>query len=154
MWGIKNSNTLYTTIKRYVQRGILIPIHKGFYSTLPLSQINPAKLGIAYLHQFAYVSCEYILLKNGVIFQPSSYITLVSSISKKFTIGKNSYFSRQLKDIYLYNDFEVENVDGVMIASVERAAADLLYFNPRYHFDNRKAINWKKVKEIQKEVYL
>ena len=41
VWGIAKRNTLYTTIKRYEQRGILIPIHKGFYSTIPLDQINP-----------------------------------------------------------------------------------------------------------------
>ena len=39
LWEITNKNTLYTTIKRYVQKGILIPIHKGLYATKPLDKI-------------------------------------------------------------------------------------------------------------------
>jgi len=32
LWDIRNRNTLYTTIKRYVAKGTLIPIHKGLYA--------------------------------------------------------------------------------------------------------------------------
>ena len=34
LWGITNKNTLYTTIKRYVQKGVLTPIDRGLYSTI------------------------------------------------------------------------------------------------------------------------
>ncbi|MEK7633779.1 MAG: hypothetical protein AAB437_02965 [Patescibacteria group bacterium] len=152
LWGITNKNTLYTTIKRYIQKGVLIPIHKGFYSTVPINQVNPFKLAIGFLHQFAYVSCETILVREGIIFQKENYLTLVSSVSKKFTIADHSYLVRQLKDNYLYYDRGVDNVGGVMTASIERAVADLLYFNPNYYFDNKKRIDWKRVKIIQKEV--
>lgn len=152
LWEITNKNTLYTTIKRYVQKGILIPIHKGFYSTIPIDQINPFKLAVGYLHRFAYVSCETILIREGIIFQKENYLTLISGITKKFTIANHSYFVRQLKDSYLYNDREIDRINGVMMASVERAVADLLYFNPNYYFDNKKKIDWKKVKEIQKGI--
>lgn len=43
-------------------------------------------------------------------------------------------------------------IDEVAVARLERAVADMMYFNPHYHFDNRKIINWKKVKEIQKAI--
>lgn len=151
LWAINNRNTLYTTIKRYIQKGILIPIHKGFYSAVPLEKINPLQLGISYLHQYSYVSLEYVLSQNGFIFQPSPYITLVSSVSKKFTIGPYWYWSRRLKDVFLYNQAGIENKDGVALASCERAIADMLYFNPYFNFDQRK-ISWLKVKAIQKEV--
>ncbi|KKP67898.1 MAG: hypothetical protein UR68_C0020G0008 [Candidatus Roizmanbacteria bacterium GW2011_GWA2_35_19] len=149
LWGITNKNTLYTTIKRYVQKGILIPIHKGFYSTIPLDQLNPFKLAVGYLHQYAYVSCETVLIREGIIFQKENYLTLISGISKKFMISNHSYLVRQLSNNYLYHDREVDKVDTVMTASIERAVADLLYFNPNYYFDNKKKIDWKKVKEIQ-----
>lgn len=152
LWEISNKNTLYTTIKRYIQKGILIPIHKGFYSTIPIDQINLFKLAIGYLHQYTYVSCETVLIGEGIIFQKANYLTLISGISKKFTIANNSYFVRQLKDNYLYNDRGIDRIDGVMTASVERAIADLLYFNKNYYFDNKKKINWKRVKEIQKVI--
>jgi len=152
LWGITNKNTLYTTIKRYVQKGILIPVHKGFYSTVSLDQIDPFKLAVGYLHRFAYVSCETVLIREGIIFQKENYLTLVSNVSKKFKISNNSYFVRRLKDSYIYNDRGIDRIDGVMTASVERAVADLLYFNPNYYFDNKKKIDWKKVKEIQKVI--
>lgn len=152
LWGVANKNTLYTTIKRYVQKGILIPIHKGFYSTVPIDQVDPFKLAIGYLHKFAYVSCETVLVREGIIFQKENYLTLISSVSKKFSIVNHSYLVRQLKDNYLYHDRGVDRIDDVLTASVERAVADLLYFNQSYYFDNKKKVDWKKVKEIQKEV--
>ena len=67
LWGITNKNTLYTTIKRYLQKGILIPVHKGFYSTVPIDQLDPFKLAIGYLHRFTYISCETVLIQEGII---------------------------------------------------------------------------------------
>lgn len=152
LWGINNKNTLYTAIKRYCQKGVLIPIHKGFYATLPLNQINPFRIAIGYLHRFCYISCETVLVKNGIIFQKGEYISLISDISKIFTIANNNYLVRKMSDKYLYNPAGIDQDNEVGMAAVERAVSDLLYFNPNYHFDNRKAINWAKVREIQKEV--
>ena len=149
LWKIDNKNTLYTTIKRYVRKGILIPIHKGFYSTVSIDQINPYKIVQGYLQKYCYISCETVLFQHGAIFQKGNYITTVSDISKKITVGNNSFFVRKLKDNYLYNGRGIDNLDGMAVASLERAVADMLYFNPRYYFDNRKIINWKKVREIQ-----
>ena len=71
---------------------------------------------------------------------------------KKFSVVNHSYLVRRLKDTYLYNDRGIDIINGVMMAGVERAVADLLYFNPEFYFDNEKKIDWKKVKQIQKEV--
>jgi len=152
LWGVTNNNTLYTTIKRYLNKGVLIPIHKGFYSTVPADQINPYNLMQGYLHRYCYISCETVLISHGVIFQKGNYITAVSQVSKKFTLANNDFFVRKLKDDHLYNDRGVVGNDGVMIAGLERAVADMLYYSPRYHFDNRKIINWKMVRKIQREV--
>lgn len=153
LWHIKNKNTLYTTIKRYVDRGILNPIHKGFYSTIPVHEVDPVRLGIGYLHTFAYLSCESILVKHGIIFQKSEYITLVSNKSTRFNTGDSNYLVRKLSDQYLFNPKGITNDYGVYRADLERALADMLYFNRRYHFDARDKILWRKVRQIQKEVY-
>jgi len=152
IWEITNNNTLYTTIKRYVQKGILIPIHKGFYSTIPLNEVEPFKLAMSYIHEFAYVSCETVLIREGIIFQKTHYLTLVSHVSKKFTLAGNSFLVRKMKSEYLYNDYGIVDVDGTKTASLERAVADMLYFNPNFYFDNKKTVDWKEVKKIQKEV--
>jgi len=152
LWDITNKNTLYTTIKRYVQKGVLIPIYKGLYSTVPLSQLDPLELGKAIIHRYTYLSTESVLATAGVISQVTYAYTFVSDITKRASVGAVSFLFRQLKDEYLYNPTGIENRNGVFMATLERAAADMLYFNPKYHFDVRESIDFKKVETIQKEV--
>jgi predicted transcriptional regulator of viral defense system len=153
LWDIDNKNTLYTTIKRYSDKGILNKIYKGFYATKPIRKINPVRLGLSAIHRFGYLSTESVLVEAGIIFQDIKYITLVSGISKKFEVGGHNFIVRKMKDIYLFNETGIENVNGVRKALAERAIADMLYFNPNYHFDAKESINWDKVKKIQKQVY-
>lgn len=152
LWDLKNLNTLYTTIKRYVQKGILFRIHKGFYSVVPPAEIDPLRLGVGFLHTFAYLSCESVLASAGVIFQEGRYFTLVSSVSRKFRVGENHFLVRKMKNEFLYQPAGISERDEIKIATLERAVADMLYFQPAYHFDNRSFINWAKVRKIQKEV--
>jgi len=152
LWDISNRNTLHTTIKRYVQKGALIRIHRGFYSKKSLDQIDPVKLGIAFLHSYSYLSMETILSKTGVISQAIPYITLVSGYSRKFKIKNHFYISRQMKDIFLFNEAGIIEKNGIKQATLERAVADMLYFNPRYHFDASNLVDWEKVKELQKTI--
>lgn len=152
LWGIGNENTLYTVIKRYVKKGILIPIYKGFYSTVEPEKIDPLILGLTALSSYAYVSGEYILAYHGIIFQSLNSITLVSDASRKFKIANHEYLVRKLKDIYLFNTAGIYEENGINKATPERAYADMLYYNSRYHIDNRKGLNFKKVTQIRKEV--
>jgi len=80
LWDITNKNTLYTTIKRYVQKGVLIPIYKGLYSTVPLSQLDPLELGKAIIHRYTYLSTESVLATAGVISQVTYAYTRIFSI--------------------------------------------------------------------------
>ena len=153
LWNTENKNTLYMTIKRYVQKDILIRIQKGFYSKVSLDQVGPIKLGIGFLHSFCYLSLESILSRQGIISQSIPYITLVSDKSKKFEINNNLYISRQMKDEFLFNEEGIVDKDGIKQATIERAVADMIYFSPHFHFDAPSLIDWKKVKQIQKTVY-
>jgi len=152
LWNIENKNTLYMTIKRYVDRGILIRVQKGFYSKIPLERLSPIKLGMSFLHSFCYLSTESILVKEGIISQAIPHITLISNQSKKFKIKNDSYISRQMKDEFLFNEIGITTRDNVKEASIERAVADMLYYDANYHFDAPNLIDWSKVKKIQKEV--
>lgn len=152
LWSITNRNTLYTTIKRYVKKGILIPIHKGFYAAVEIDKLDPVELGIGYLHQYAYLSTESVLAKEGIIAQDIDYITLISSVSRKFKIAHHSYLVRQMKESFLYQSIGIAPKNGYQAATKERAVADLLYFNPHYHLDGKQLIDWEKVSFIQKEV--
>jgi len=152
LWKITNKNTLYTTIKRYVQKGVLLSIYKGLYSTVPLSQLDPLELGKAIIHRFTYLSTESVLAQAGVIAQATYAYTFVSNLSKKVSVENLSFLFRQLKVEYLYNPIGILDKNGIFVATAERAAADMLYFNPKYHFDVPESINFKYVKVIQKEV--
>lgn len=152
LWQIKNKNTLHTTLKRYTQNGLLFRIYKGFYAIGDIRKINPFLLGIKALNDFAYVSAETVLVESGIISQKLSAITLISSKSKKFSIGENFYQSRKLSDKYLFNTSGINLENGFYKAGAERAIADLLYFNPHYFFDGKNLIDWKKVRKIQKEI--
>lgn len=152
LWGISNANTLYTTIKRYIKRGLLYKIYKGFYSIVLPAKIDPIRLGLSALHRYGYLSVESVLAKEGIIFQDIKYITLVSGISRRFEIGNQRFLVRKMKDNYLYNDIGIELQNGARTAIVERAVADTLYFNSNYHFDAEARINWEKVREIKNKI--
>jgi len=152
LWGITNKNTLYSAIRRYKKDGTLIPIHKGFYSVMPLSQLDPVVLGAAFLHRYAYLSTESVLAREGVIAQTIPALTFVSNTTKTFKLGENHYTVRQMADRYLYNTCGIIKKDHHYEAALERAVADLLYYNPNYYFDNQDLIDWDRVKKIQKEV--
>jgi len=152
LWDIANKNTLYTTIKRYVQKGVLIPIYKGLYSTVPISQLDPLELGKAIIHRYTYLTTESVLVQAGVIAQATYAYTFVSDLAKKVTVGSMLFLFRQLKDEYLYNPTGIVNQNGIFLATTERAAADMLYYNPKYHFDIPESIDFEKVKSIQQEV--
>jgi len=46
----------------------------------------------------------------------------------------------------------VRKEDGYLIASKERAVADILHFRPNYYLDNPEIVDWKLVEKIQKDV--
>ena len=152
LWRIKNNNTLYTTLNRYVRRGLLFRIYKGLYSLVPADEIEPRLLGLKALHEYGYVSTETVLTEAGVIAQKINWITLVSAQSRKFSIEGNGYLSRKLADKFLFNPAGIENKGGIFAARPERAVADLLYFNPKSWLDGADLLDWKKVKRTQKEI--
>jgi hypothetical protein len=151
LWGIADKHNLYMTITRYIDRGVLFPIYKGLYSTVPIPSLNPLELGQAIIHRFTYLTTESILSQAGIISQLVYDYTFVADKSKRVSVGPWSFRFRQLKADYLYNPAGIVQ-NRVFIASTERAVADILYFNPKYHFDVPESIDFEKVRLIQKEV--
>lgn len=152
LWQIQNTNTLYNTIARYVNKGMLFRIYKGFYSIKPIDEIDPFLLGTKAIHKYCYISAETVLANEGIIQQNIDQITFISNKTQKIKIGNNNYHVRQLDDKYLYNSEGIISKNDFKIASLERAVADMLYFNPKTFFDAKNLIGWKKVQAIQKKV--
>lgn len=153
IWKIEKRNTLNMTLKRYVDSGLLYRVYRGLYSLVEPVNLDPLLLGARAINNYCYLSGESILAQQGIIFQKINYFTFVGGQTKRFKISSYQYYCRQLKDDFLYNDIGVDKTGKYNIATVERAVADILYFNPNYYFDNPTEINWSKVKDIQKKVY-
>lgn len=150
LWGIMDRNTLRVTLKRYTDSELLYRIYRGFYSLNLVSELDPIILGAKALHKFCYLSTETVLWREGFISQAPSMYTFVSTVSKQFCIGLHRYKSRKLHDLYLYQPEGLVMQNGVKQATLERAVADMLYFNPSFHFD--RPISFPKIKKLQREI--
>lgn len=154
IWGITNRRNLAVTLCRYVATGLIYRIYRGLYSLKKVVELDPVELGFKVLNDYSYLSAETVLAKHGLIFQQVNYFTFIGRKTKRFQIGANKYYCRQLKESSLYNDTGViKNGRSFNEASLERAVADILYFNPHYHFDNPAGINQTELKRIQRSVY-
>jgi len=152
IWNIKKDNTLYTTLKRYVKKGLLFRIKKGIYSITPIEKLSIVEIASALVAGYHYLSCETVLQKEGIIFQSSNQLTFVSNKSLSLKFKDYIIKVRQMKDRFLYNKTGIyKDKNGVLTADCERAIADMLYFNKNYYFDN-KNIDWKKVKSYQLQI--
>jgi hypothetical protein len=93
-----------------------------------------------------------VLEQSGIISQRIYDYTFATDQSKHVSVRQWNFRYRKLKVEYLHNPTGISKQDDGFVATVERAVADMLYFDPRYHFDFREAINFDKVREIQKEI--
>lgn len=148
LWGMTDKNTLYTTLKRYVKKGLLERLHNGMYAVPSSNRLNPYVLGIKGVHAYAYVSTETILFREGILSRPPEAITLVGTVSKRFSIAGQTYRCRKMRDEYIYQSEGIFFRDGVREASVDRAIADLLYYNPKTHFD--APVSWRRIRRMQR----
>lgn len=135
IWGIRNRATLRITLARYVKRGLMHRIWKGLYCIGDPRKINPWVLGIRALGTYCYVSSETVLFDAGTLNQRPYEITLVSNVSKRFTLLGQNYRSRKMKDSLLYDDTGIEIKNGIRVATPNRAKRDLSYFNPQKYYD-------------------
>jgi len=150
LWDIRNPNTLRVLLNRYAKSGVLHRLRRGLYSLPEPSTLDPILLGAKALHRYCYLSTETVLYKEGYLSQHNQVYTFVSEVSQHFQLLSQSYLSRQLKPAFLFNSAGVGLVNGVKVASVERAIADLLYFNPLFHLD--RTPDWEKVRQVQQQI--
>ena len=152
MWEVENRNTLTTTVKRYKERDILFTLKKGLYSVVPINKLDSFELGCAMCGPFSYVSTETVLVNKGIIVQGLSAITLVGQKKMDFTIGDNRFVCRYLNPKFLVNRAGISDNLRYSVATKERAVADMLFFNPKYYFDNNLVTQKMNINKLKKEV--
>lgn len=143
--GESDSISLAKKIHYQVGKGNLKNPRKGLY-TKP--NYNPAALACT-LYTPSYLSLEYVLQKEGIIFQYDRTITAVSYLSRVVEIDGWNIKYRKIKDAVLLNTTGViSNPDGINIATKERAFLDMLYLNGEVYFDSINTLNKKLVLDL------
>ncbi len=152
IWRIGNRKNLNMRLYRYVKKGLLFSIQRGLYSLVPPDKLSPLEVAVALNHGYCYLTTETVLERHGVINRRVQFLTFVGEMSKKYCWGENQFMFRKLKTEYLMRNDGVVEENGCFTASLERAVADILYFNPKFYFDSPNLIDWEKVEEINKKV--
>lgn len=94
------------------------------------------------LYAPSYISLDYVLQKEGVVFQYDTGITLVSYLTRTIELENRLHRFRKIKNPVLTNYMGVNRLSNhVNIASGERAFLDMLYLEPDSHFDNLNSLD-------------
>jgi hypothetical protein len=128
-----------------VRTGKLLNPRKGIYSKPDYNNEELACL----LYTPSYISLEYVLQKEGVIFQYDSRITSISYLSRTIEIEDNTFIYRKIKGEIIANSKGVNSIENRLnIATPERAFLDMLYLSKNAYFDNLNALNKEKVYDL------
>jgi hypothetical protein len=141
------SNTdvfLSQKMNRLVNGGMLLNLRKGIYAK---KNYKPEELACI-LYTPTYISLNYVLARNSVVFQFDSAITNVSYLTREVEIDNQRIAYRKMKNEILLNTAGVICENNINIATPERAFLDTLYLFGDVYFDNIGALNYRKIKDI------
>ncbi len=145
LWQDDDTTSARVRLNYYVKKGQLYRLRKGIY----VKDKNYNKLELATrIFLPSYVSFETVLAKEGLIFQYQTVITVASYLSRKIIIDGQIYSYRKVKSAILANSIGIQQTNGVSIATKERSFLDILYHSTDYHFDNLRALDWKKIFQL------
>lgn len=143
--GESNSISLAKKLHYQVGKGNLKNPRKGLYTKLIY---EPSALACT-LCTPSYLSLNYVLQKEGVIFQYDSSITAVSYLSRSLEIDGWKIKYSKIKDSILYNTRGIISYpNGLNVATKERAFLDILYLNGELYFDSLNTLNTKLIQEL------
>jgi len=143
--GETDSDLVKSRINYYVKKGELIALRKGIYSKA--NGYNPFELATK-IYTPAYVSLETVLQAEGVVFQNTDTVQVISYQTREIVVDKRTFSYRKIKDEILINDLGLIKAVGYYIASKERAFLDTVYLYKDYYFDNLTEMDWQKVEEV------
>lgn len=136
--GETNFQLLSQKLNYYVRKGKLQNPRRGIYAK---PAYNVEELACT-IYTPSYISLEYVLQKNGIVFQFDSRISVVSYLSRTIEVENKTYLYRKIKGKILVNTAGIIRQNNqVNIAIAERAFLDLLYLNADFYFDNLNPLN-------------
>ncbi len=145
MVGEKDFGSLNKKLNYYVRTSKLLNPRKGIYAK---PNYNSEELACL-LYAPTYISLEYVLQKEGVLFQFDSRITSVSYLSRSIDVQDKTFVYRKIKGEIIANTKGISRqINQVNIATGERAFLDLLYLNKNCYFDNLNPLNKAKIFDL------
>jgi hypothetical protein len=125
-------------VNYYVRTNKLNNLRRGIYAK---ENYSPEEL-VCKIFKPSYISLEYVLQKEGIVFQYNPVITVVSYLSRNLKIDNHLIQYRKIKDVLLYNTAGITmNDSGISIATPERALLDKFYLDKEYYIDVANSLN-------------
>ncbi len=140
-----DSRNVDNFLYRAKKNGLLHNPRKGIWA---LPRYNPFELACK-IREKAYISCETVLFKEGVVFQfYGNTISCVSDDSRSYNIDEKNYIYYKIKSTITSNPIGIRDYKNYRIATPERALCDYIYLNPRGVIDSPENINKDRLKQI------
>ena len=158
-WSLKGDK-LQHRIHYHLGTGEISQIHKRLYVTGSIENLSYFDYcGLANkVVTPSYVSFESALIYHGVVFPFNDRISVAYLFSKRTKLnipGKSILIIRaeELPPTVLDNPHGITEIDGIRMASRERAVADILHRSPEYWFDHPELIDLELL-ESMIEIYI
>jgi len=143
--GESNSMVLAKKLNYHVATGKINNPRRGFY-TKPGYSIEELA---GKLYTPCYLSLQFVLQRAGIIFQCSEEITSISYLSREVAVDGQVYSYRKTKQKILYNwNGIVQSMQGVYMATPERAFLDLCYLEPEDYFDHLNPLDQDLIEKL------
>lgn len=149
LFNIKNSAQINLIMQRMKKQNIVKNIWYGIWT---LNDYDKLELW-SKLRRNSYISLEYVLQKNGIIFQSyDKTITLVSNNTFTKKIDWLSFEYHKIRQNILTNPLWLIYTWKYYIATPERAVCDMIYLYKDIVFDNIQPLNTELLSELS-EIY-
>lgn len=148
IWGL-SGNTFRQTVKRMVDKELLIRLAKGVYATT--KDFDKFELANTLVTP-SYVSVNSALVYFDVAFQVLTTVNSVATYSYSREVGKTTYKYFTIKDKIFFDTVGLKQKNNITIATPERAICDAFYLDVLVNIDNPDQLNKQNFTDI-KEIY-
>jgi len=139
--GVDNRSQLGQRLRYYNRKGHIRQVRRNVFVK---DGYLPEELACV-IFTPCYISLEYVLQREGVIFQYDNTITLVSYLRREIQVDGHNLSYRKMKDSILTNPKGIHFNQTYCIASPERAFLDTCYLYPDFYFDRTDVLDKEKV---------
>ena len=145
LWGEEKGLTVSGRLNKYVKSGKLVRVHRGIYAKD--KNYNRFELATR-IYTPSYISFGTVWTRTGINFQYYGNIFVATYVKREIEADGQKISFIRMKDYVLSNTAGIGHVDGIAMASKERAFLDRIYVSKDYHFDHLDVLDWDKVFKV------